>query len=138
MFFVLSYVSLGTHLIWIVTYRRIRIMIEKAETLFHKLEEKLLALLAERDNLIRDKQRLTAESHELRAELQALKTEREVHAQKLNELVLLIEAVNEPRATPAPAANVVASNATAAPAASAEHFSPSLAAIKPFVAQGQV
>ena len=101
-------------------------MLEKAEALFHKLEEKLVALLSERDSLLHDKQRLAAEVQDARAEIQGLKTERELHAQKLNELVSLIESVNEPKAATAPVAN------TAEP-----HFSPSLAAIKPLLAQGQ-
>ena len=66
-------------------------MLEKAEALFHKLEEKLVALLSERDSLLHDKQRLAAEVQDARAEIQGLKTERELHAQKLNELVSLIE-----------------------------------------------
>ena len=86
-------------------------MLEKPETLFHKLEEKLVTLLSERDNLIRENQLLIAEN-------QDLKTEKEVHAKKLHELVLLIESVNEPKTA-------------------AEQFSPSLAAIKPLIAQGQ-
>jgi hypothetical protein len=87
-------------------------MLEKAETLFHKLEEKLVALLSERDNLIRENQTLITEN-------QTLKSEKELHSQKLHELVLLVESVTEPKQS------------------TNEHFSPSLAAIKPLVAQGQ-
>lgn len=91
-------------------------MLEKPDVLFYKLEEKLVALLSERDGLIGDNQRLTME-------LQELKAEKEVHARKLHDLVLLVESVNDE-----PQTHVVA----------AESFSPSLAAIKPLMAQGQV
>ena len=86
-------------------------MFEKAETLFYKLEEKLVALISERDNLIRENQALITENQEL-------KSEKELHSKKLHELVLLVESVNEPKSN-------------------TEHFSPSLAAIKPLIAQGQ-
>lgn len=99
-------------------------MFEKAESLFHKLEEKIVTLLTERDSLIQERERLIAENQELKAE-------KENSSQKLQELVLLIESVNAPKA-----ASVAAT--APAPAPTAENFSPSLAAIKPLIAQGQV
>lgn len=93
-------------------------MLEKAETLFQKLEEKLFALLTDRDNRIRENQHLATEIQALKTEIQELKAEKESHSRKLQELVSLVESVNEPKTN-------------------AEHFSPSLAAIKPLIAQGQ-
>jgi len=66
------------------------------DSFFQQLEEKVMALLSEREDSLKENQRLHHEITILKQENAALKTERENHTHKLEGIVSLLESITGP------------------------------------------
>lgn len=93
-----------------------------AEKLFEELEQKLMTLLTDREELLKEKQLSQQEMQRLHQEISILKAEREKSMQKLSDLLSLMKSVSEGVSAPAHEIDLT----------SATH----LAHVKPMLVQG--